>query len=66
MILCNVLDDRPDLKVILMSATLNAELFSDYFGDCPVLEIPGKDFFFPSFRMIMVNYRKWLMILVTE
>ena len=24
---------RPDLKVILMSATLNAELFSQYFGE---------------------------------
>ncbi|RUS71410.1 hypothetical protein EGW08_020831 [Elysia chlorotica] len=44
MILRNVLDDRPDLKVILMSATLNAELFSDYFGDCPALEIPGRTY----------------------
>lgn len=24
---------RPDLKVILMSATLNAQLFSQYFGE---------------------------------
>eukprot|EP00037_Helgoeca_nana_P016072 m.150760 g.150760 ORF g.150760 m.150760 type:complete len:1372 (+) comp23324_c0_seq4:577-4692(+) len=49
-ILRDVLSRRPDLKLILMSATLDATLFSDYFGGCPVLEIPGfthpvKDFF---------------------
>ena len=27
------LPTRPDLKVILMSATLNADLFSQYFGE---------------------------------
>ena len=29
-------------KLILMSATMNAELFSSYFGGCPVLHIPGR------------------------
>jgi hypothetical protein len=32
---------RPDLRVILMSATLNAEQFAKYFGHCPCLNIPG-------------------------
>lgn len=32
---------RPDIKLVLMSATLNAALFSSYFGDCPCIEIPG-------------------------
>ncbi|KAK8400341.1 hypothetical protein O3P69_003203 [Scylla paramamosain] len=32
---------RSDLKVVLMSATLNAEQFSEYFGGCPMLHIPG-------------------------
>lgn len=27
-----------------MSATLNAQLFSDYFGDIPVIDIPGRTF----------------------
>lgn len=44
MILRDVLPERPDLKIILMSATLNADLFSSYFFDCPVVEIPGKTF----------------------
>ncbi|XP_059143373.1 putative ATP-dependent RNA helicase DHX57 [Physella acuta] len=44
MILRDVLVKRPDLKVILMSATMNANLFSCYFGGCPVLEIPGRTF----------------------
>ena len=25
-----------------MSATLNADLFSEYFNGCPVIDIPGK------------------------
>ncbi|KAJ9453844.1 DExH-box ATP-dependent RNA helicase DExH1 [Diplonema papillatum] len=32
---------RSDLKVILMSASVNAELFSGYFHSCPVAHIPG-------------------------
>ncbi|XP_034489479.1 putative ATP-dependent RNA helicase DHX57 [Drosophila innubila] len=44
LILKNILRERKDLKVILMSATLNATLFSDYFGGAPVLDIPGRTF----------------------
>lgn len=44
LILKELLVKRSDLKVILMSATLNAKLFSDYFNGCPVLEIPGRTF----------------------
>lgn len=32
------------LKVILMSATLDSELFSDYFDKCPVINVPGRLF----------------------
>ena len=32
----------PDLRIILMSATIDTYLFSKYFGDCPVLEVPGR------------------------
>ncbi|XP_051504272.1 putative ATP-dependent RNA helicase DHX57 isoform X2 [Myxocyprinus asiaticus] len=35
---------RSDLKIILMSATLNAELFSQYFNNCPSIHIPGHTF----------------------
>lgn len=42
LILRDLLPLRKDLKVILMSATLNANIFSDYFGNVPVLEIPGR------------------------
>lgn len=44
LILKELLMKRSDLKVILMSATLNAKLFSDYFNGCPILEIPGRTF----------------------
>ncbi|CAC5361083.1 DHX57 [Mytilus coruscus] len=44
MYLRDVLYTRPDLKIILMSATLNADLFSSYFNGCPVIDIPGRTF----------------------
>lgn len=34
----------PDLRVILMSATIDTTLFSEYFNKCPVIEIPGRAF----------------------
>ena len=39
----DLMQSRPDVKVVfLMSATINEEMFSDYFGKCPVLEIPDR------------------------
>ncbi|XP_022089221.1 ATP-dependent RNA helicase DHX36-like [Acanthaster planci] len=43
-ILKDILPKRPTLKLILMSATLNAELFSTYFDGCPMANIPGFTF----------------------
>ena len=34
----------PDLRVILMSATIDTTLFSNYFNGCPVVEVPGRAF----------------------
>ncbi|KAK0141144.1 ATP-dependent RNA helicase DHX36 [Merluccius polli] len=52
---------RPDLKVILMSATLNAEKFSKYFGNCPMIHIPGLAFPVEEFLLEdvveMISYR---------
>ncbi len=44
LILRDMLTVRPDLRVILMSATLNSSLFSNYFGSVPVVDIPGRTF----------------------
>ncbi|PKL09927.1 MAG: DEAD/DEAH box helicase [Spirochaetae bacterium HGW-Spirochaetae-7] len=38
-LLKRVLDERPEFKVIVSSATINAEIFSAYFGDCPIVKI---------------------------
>ncbi|GMN39573.1 hypothetical protein TIFTF001_008810 [Ficus carica] len=40
-ILRDLLPRRPDLRLILMSATINADLFSKYFGNAPTIHIPG-------------------------
>ena len=36
--------DKEGFKIILMSATINADKFSDYFGGCPTLNVPGRTF----------------------
>lgn len=33
---------RPNLKLIISSATLNASLFSEYLDDCPIFNVPGR------------------------
>ncbi|XP_055001998.1 probable ATP-dependent RNA helicase DHX34 [Sorex araneus] len=43
-VLRGLLPRRPDLKVVLMSATINTALFSTYFGGAPVLQVPGRLF----------------------
>ncbi|KAI1318582.1 ATP-dependent RNA helicase dhx29 [Mortierella claussenii] len=43
-ILKKLLPHRPDLKIILMSATVDSARFSQYFSGCPVLEVPGRTF----------------------
>jgi ATP-dependent RNA helicase DHX8/PRP22 len=35
---------RPDLRLIVTSATLDAEKFSVYFNGCPIFSIPGRTF----------------------
>ena len=40
-LLRDVLVRRPTLRVVLMSASMHAELFSEYFGNCPRIHIPG-------------------------
>eukprot|EP00494_Astrolonche_serrata_P032884 UN33153 len=35
---------RNKLKLIITSATLDAEVFSKYFCDCPIFTVPGRTF----------------------
>lgn len=41
-LLKEVVARRPDLKVIIMSATLDAQKFQRYFNDAPLLAVPGR------------------------
>ncbi len=38
-LLKRIIEARPDFKVIISSATINAEIFSTYFNGCPVVHI---------------------------
>ncbi|PWZ07957.1 putative pre-mRNA-splicing factor ATP-dependent RNA helicase DEAH2 [Zea mays] len=41
-LLKEVLKNRPDLKLVVMSATLEAEKFQGYFSDAPLMKVPGR------------------------
>ncbi|KAL7623572.1 hypothetical protein AAE478_007255 [Parahypoxylon ruwenzoriense] len=43
-VLKKLLVRREDLKVVLMSATVDAERFSNYLGRAPILNVPGRTF----------------------
>ncbi len=39
-----ILPQRPDLKLIITSATLDHQRFSDFFNQAPIVEVPGKTY----------------------
>ena len=41
-LLRELLPRHPEVRVVLMSATLHVDLFSQYFGGCPVVRVPGR------------------------
>ena len=43
-ILRSLLLRRPDLKVVLMSATVDARKFSNYLDGAPIIDVPGRTF----------------------
>ena len=43
-LLKEVLPKRPELKIVVMSATLNAERFQHYFTGSPLIDVPGRVF----------------------
>lgn len=42
---------NPNLKIIIMSATIDVDSFVSYFNNCPVLKIPGKLFEVQTFYL---------------
>ena len=50
---------RPDLKLLISSATLDAQKFSEFFDDAPVFRIPGMSLinvnFFSSYLILMFD-----------
>ncbi|XP_046672255.1 ATP-dependent RNA helicase A isoform X2 [Homalodisca vitripennis] len=43
-VLRDMVHTYPDVRIILMSATIDTTLFSSYFNNCPVIEVPGRAF----------------------
>ncbi|VDM08986.1 unnamed protein product [Wuchereria bancrofti] len=43
-VLRDMVNMYPDLRIILMSATVDTNLFTNYFGDCSVILLEGRNF----------------------
>lgn len=43
-LLKRLLVKRNDLKILISSATMNADKFSQFFSNCPIINIPGRKF----------------------
>jgi ATP-dependent RNA helicase DHX29 len=43
-ILLSLMHRRPELRIVLMSATVDAATFSRYLNDAPILTVPGRTF----------------------
>lgn len=43
-VLRDVVQAFPEVRVILMSATIDTSMFRQYFFDCPVIEVFGRTF----------------------
>jgi len=41
-VLRSALQRHPHLRLVLMSATVREDLFSEYFNKCPVIRVPGR------------------------
>ncbi|KAJ1918051.1 hypothetical protein H4219_002831 [Mycoemilia scoparia] len=50
-VLRDLLPKRPDLKLVVMSATIDLTLFSDYFSGCPIVSVSGRTFPVASFYL---------------
>ncbi|EEB95189.1 hypothetical protein MPER_05882, partial [Moniliophthora perniciosa FA553] len=62
-VLKSMLVQRPDLKIILMSATVDAQKIADYFGGCPTLHVPGRTFPVEvRYLEDAVEYTKWTIL----
>lgn len=56
-LLKKALKQREDLKLIVTSATLDAEKFSSYFFNCPIFTIPGRTY--PVEVRCALDTRQW-------
>ncbi|HET9445242.1 MAG TPA: ATP-dependent RNA helicase HrpA [Steroidobacteraceae bacterium] len=43
-VLKRVLPQRPDLRVVITSATIDPQRFSDFFGGAPIIEVSGRSY----------------------
>ena len=65
-LLRDALPKHPQLRLVLMSATLHTELFSGYFGGCPIVRVPGFTYPVEDFYLEVSKYSPCLVSYVSR
>ena len=50
----------PNLRVVLMSATIDTSMFSEYFNNCPIVEIEGRSFPVQGKPAMIKQMNEWM------
>ncbi len=54
--LTRLLPQRPDLRLVITSATIDPQRFADHFGGAPVIEVSGRTY------PVDIRYRPWAVV----
>jgi len=57
-ILKDMIQTYPDLRVILMSANVNIKLFSGYFNNCPIIDVGECCYLVEGLYIFLINFEK--------
>ena len=65
-VLRDVVQTYPEVRVILMSATIDTSMFQDYFFNCPVIEVHGRTFDVQGRAALSCVCGVWCVVCVAE
>lgn len=57
-VLRDVVQVYPEIRVVLMSATIDTSMFCEYFFNCPIIEVYGRTF--PVQGKSLLHFQKLL------
>lgn len=63
-VLRDVIQAYPEIRVILMSATIDTSMFCEYFFNCPIIEVFGRTFPVQGKSLVVLSRTVFIFILL--